>query len=59
MTKFTEEEIKMLKEMAQERIRFERIFLYDDKGKKIPRGNYSDYVRAMKGEFNKEKQNGK
>jgi hypothetical protein len=50
---FTEEEVKALKEIAQERIRFKEVFLYDENGQKIPRGNYSDWVRAMKGEFKK------
>ena len=47
---FTKEEIRVLKKMAQEHLRFERIFLYDEKGRKIPRGSYSDYVKAMRGE---------
>lgn len=37
--KFTKEEIRALKEMAQEKLRFERIFLYDENGKKIPYRN--------------------
>ena len=47
-SEFTKEEIRVLKKIAQDRIRFEDIFLYDKKGKKIPRGNYSDWAKAMK-----------
>ena len=46
---FTEREIKVLKEMAQERIRTDDIFTYDEDGKEIPRGNYGDWVKAMRG----------
>ena len=47
--KFTQEEIKVLKEMAQEKIRFDNIFRKDNGGKEIPIGNYSDWVKAMEG----------
>jgi hypothetical protein len=47
---FTKEEIRILKEFAQEKLYFEKCFLCDEKGKKFPRGNYSDWVKAMKGE---------
>ena len=46
---FTDEETRILKEFAQERLVFERIFLYDEKGNRIPQGNYSDMVEAMWG----------
>ena len=36
---FTEEEIKALKEMAQEKIRFFKIFCCDEKGKPYPYRN--------------------
>lgn len=36
---FTKEEIRVLKEFAQEKLRFEDIFLKDDRGKKIPYRN--------------------
>jgi len=45
---FTIEEIIILKEIAQDRIKFREIFLYDEKKEKIPRENYSDWATAMK-----------
>ena len=39
MKTFTKEEIKILKEIAQEKIRYEQLFLYDEKGRKIPYRN--------------------
>ena len=53
---FTKEEIRVLKEIAQDKIWFENCFLTDGHGKKIPRGNYSDWVKAMKGEYRNEEE---
>ena len=47
---FTKEEIRILKEIAQERLFVEKAFLCDENGKKFPRGNYSDWVKAMRGD---------
>lgn len=47
---FTDEEIRVLKEFAQQRLHFEEIFSKDEDGNKIPEGNYSDWVKAMKGQ---------
>jgi hypothetical protein len=44
----TDEEI--LKEIQEEQIRMWRITHLDKDGNRIPRGNYSDWVKAMKGE---------
>lgn len=48
--KFTREEIKVLKKIAQDKIEFEKMFLYDkdEKGNKILRGNYEDWAMAMR-----------
>lgn len=37
--KFTQEEIKVLKEMAQEKLTFIKTFLCDEKGKRYPYRN--------------------
>ena len=45
---FTHEEIRALKEMAQDKLRFERIFLYDENGKKFSfRRNIKSLYHAM------------
>ena len=44
-----QKEIDALKELAQDKIRSDEIFKFDEKGNPIERGNYSDYVKAMKG----------
>jgi len=49
MNKFTDEEITILKKIAKDRITFNEIFNKDKDGKEIPKGNYSEYVKAMKG----------
>ncbi len=41
-------EIKMLKEIVDERIRLDSMTKYGKEGKPIERGNYSDWVKAMK-----------
>ena len=45
---FTKDEIRVLKEFAQEKLRVEEIFLKDEDGKKIPRGGYSGWAKAMR-----------
>jgi len=47
LARFTEEEIEMLKKIAQERIWAEKCFCSDEKGNPLPRGNYSDWVKSM------------
>ena len=45
---FTNEEIRVLKEMAQDRLYFEDYFLTNKDGSRVEKGNYSDWVKAMK-----------
>ena len=45
----TGEEIKTLKEIAQNQIFVDSINKYDSKGNRIPTGNYSDWVKAVRG----------
>jgi len=47
---FTQEEIRILKEVAQEKLWFEDVFCKDENGKKYPSGGYSGWVKAMRGE---------
>ncbi len=47
---FTKEEIRVLKEMAQDRLYHEEIFLTDENGKRYPSGGYSGWAKAMRGD---------
>ena len=49
MNKFTKEEFRVLKELAQSKLWAEDIFLKDKRGNKIPIGNYSEMVKILKG----------
>ena len=48
MKEFTKEEVRVLKEMAKEKLWHEEVFLTDEHGKKYPMGGYSGWVKAMK-----------